>query len=98
MQTCGEWTVNPTNLSDNIVTIIFQQEQNLSPNEGLIPSVLKKIGIQVSEDCTVCVNNRDFEVKANSPLELGYGYIDVTQIKAKTAGVIMTVRYICEWW
>lgn len=93
--TCNEFTVTSTNITDNIVDVIKEQELNLGRNlASLSPFVIKKIGIKASKHCEIKINKSTFVIEANEPLEFGYGVFDVTSIIAQTEGVKLTIRYL----
>ena len=91
--TCGEYIVNSTNTTDNIIDKIKDYELSLGFKTPT-PLIIKKIGIKVDKDCILNINKRTFTLEANSTLEFGYNVFDITSIVAQTQGVKIIVRYL----
>lgn len=91
---CGEYIIESTNTTDNIVDKIKKYEMQFSSNNLPTPFVIKKIGILVEADCTVKINGRPFIIKQDSPLEIGYNIMDIFSIVSDTSNVKLTVRYL----
>ena len=91
---CGEYIVNSTNTIDNLVDKIKEYELELSTDTLPSPFILKKIGIKADSDCIVKINNRNFTIKENEALEIGYGLCNICNVVAQTDGVGLTIRYL----
>jgi hypothetical protein len=92
--TCGEYIVESTNTTDNVVEKIREYEVGLGFATIPSPLVIKKIGIKVSAECILKINGRDFNLEANGTLEFGYNVCDIRSIVAQTEGVKLTIRYL----
>jgi hypothetical protein len=92
--TCGEYIVESTNTTDNVVEKIREYEVGLGLNTVPSPLVIKKIGIKVSAECILKINGRDFNLEANGTIEFGYNVCDIRSIVAQTEGVKLTIRYL----
>lgn len=94
--TCGEYIVNSTNTTDDIINKIKEYELSLGGVNSLTsPFTIRKIGIKSESDCTIKINrNRLFTLKKNEPLEFAYNVFDVTSLIAQTQGVKLTIRYL----
>lgn len=92
--TCGEYIVESTNTTDNVVEKIREYEVGLGFNTIPSPFIIKKIGIKVSAECILKINGRDFNLEENGTLEFGYNVCDIRSIIAQTKGVKMTIRYL----
>lgn len=91
--TVGEYIVESSNTTDNIVDKIKEYELSLVDS---VPSsfYIKQLGILPSAACTIKVNGRNFYTTKEIPLELGYNMMDVTKIVAQDEGVKLTIRYL----
>lgn len=93
--TCGEYIVDVTNTTDNIVDKIKEYELTLNPNIMLSsPFIIKKIGIKANSDSAIKINGRVFNVKENEVLEFGYDCFDITSIVSQTKGTELIIRYL----
>lgn len=93
--TCGEYIVNSTNTTDDIIDKIKEYEVGLSSNVVLpSPFIIKKIGIKANNECSIQLNGRTFVIEANSTLEFGYNVFDIRSIVLQTEGVKLTIRYL----
>ena len=93
--TCNEFIVASTNVTDNIIDAIKEQELNLGRNLASSSTfVIKKIGIKVSKYCEIKINESTFVIEANDTLEFGYDVFDVTSVIAQTEDVKLTIRYL----
>lgn len=92
--TVGEYVVNSSNTSDELVDLI--KEQELAANPKLVPShfLLKKLGILSASDGEIYINDKLFTLMKNKSLEFGYGLTDVHSIKCNTAGIKLIIRYL----
>lgn len=87
--TCGEYIIDSTNTTDDIVELIKTSE-----SITYSPFVIKKIGIKCESDCEVKINDKSFNLTANEPLEFGYDIWDILSIVAVTTNVKMVIRYL----
>ena len=93
--TCGEYIIDSTNTTDDIIDKIKEYELSLDSNIVLpSPFIIKKIGIRPNSDSAIKLNGRVFNIKGNETLEFGYNYFDITSIIAQTEGVQLVIRYL----
>ena len=89
----GEFIINETN-SENVISLIREQEVDLGLNDVPKNFIIRKLGIKVDTDCDVLINGRRFSIGALEPLEFGYDSIKVNSIVFKTVGIKAVVRYM----
>jgi hypothetical protein len=93
--TCGEYIVDSTNITDDIINNIKEYELGLGSNIALpSPFIIKKIGIKADSECSIKLNGRNFTIEPNGTLEFGYNVFDIKSIVAQTEGVKLTIRYL----
>lgn len=92
--TCGEYIIDSTNTTDDIINKIKEYESGLGLNTLPTPFIIKKIGIKANGECSIKLNGRTFVIEANGTLEFGYNVFDVKSIIAQTEGVKLTIRYL----
>ena len=92
--TCGEYIVESTNTTDNVVEKIREYEGGLGLNTIPSPLVIKKIGIKVSAECVLKINGRNFNIEENGTIEFGYNVCNILSIIAQTEGVKLIIRYL----
>lgn len=92
---CGEYIVDSTNITDDIIDKIKEYELSLNLNTTLpSPFIIKKIGIRPNKNSVVKLNGRVFNIKGNEALEFGYDCFDITSIICQTEDVELTIRYL----
>ena len=89
----GEFIINETT-SENVVSLIREQEVGLGLNDVPKNFIIRKLGIKVGTDCDVLINGRQFSIEAGEALEFGYDSIKVNSIVFKTVGIKAVVRYM----
>jgi hypothetical protein len=88
----GEFIINETT-SENVVSLIREQEVDLGLNDVPKNFIIRKLGIKVNKDCDVEINGRKFSITALEPLEFGYDSIKVDSI-VFTSGAKAVIRYM----
>ena len=91
---CGEYVVNSTNTTDDIINEIKDYETELALNTLPSSFEIKKIGIKANGECVLKLNGRPFIIEANDVLEFGYNVFKIKSIVAQTEGVKLTIRYL----
>lgn len=90
----GEFDINETTTTDNVVQLIKEYEVGLGLNKVPDNFTIRKLGIKVNSACDVEINGRDFSIDEHSPLEFAYDSIKVNSIVFKQAGVQAVIRYM----
>lgn len=95
----GEYNINSTNTTDNVVNKIKEYELSFNDSDYLKELkedfMLKNIGIRnaSTSDIIVSVNNRPFTILVGAALNLPYLEM-IESIVFKTSGAMVSIRYV----
>ena len=89
--TVGEYIIESTSSTTEIVADIKAYEKTLGLNTLPSDFVIKKIGIKPSDSCTVTINGRPIVVDKNDTIEFDYGIIDISSLYISD-GVKVAIR------